>query len=404
MEGSPQTPDPAEKKVRPKTVFASTLSERFFINIYEQSEPLENTEEVILEEKFFMAFTSKKDILRRYVVELRGNYLFFKMDTERAAVAIANLTNLHMRIIPKKLIAGKKLWTLRFTKNRIVEELYTGEEKVVRRWYEQLKGCCVQSRFNSVYTCLKVLGKGNFAKVYLIERKADGKRFAAKVFDKRLILAEESEQKSLLYEIKMLKTVKHPNCLGLVELYEGENFVYCVCNLYTGGNLLNKVLSHKYFPEPQAVEYLKQLLEALTYLEGKHIIHRDIKPENILLKDESPNAGLALVDLGFATLEEDYTKLFVRCGTPGYVAPEILADQPYDVKVDVFSVGVIFYIMLCGNVPFPNQSYEKLVNANAECNIDFDLERFGVKISGQGKNEVINSFMRSSQNVTEETS
>ena len=94
---------------------------------------------------------------------------------------------------------------------------------------------------------------------------------------------------------------------------------------------------------------------------SRSIIHRDLKPENILLKTQDEDSELAIVDLGFATFEKDYKNLFVRCGTPGYVAPEILHDKDYDCKVDVFSVGVIFYIMLSGNVPFSNDSYMKLV-------------------------------------------
>ena len=107
-------------------------------------------------------------------------------------------------------------------------------------------------------------------------------------------------------------------------------------------------------------------------MHSRRIIHRDLKPDNVILKDED-TIEVGLVDLGFATFEADYDKLFKRCGTPGYVAPEILADQPYDCKVDIFSCGVILYILLTGRVPFYGKSLKEIVKKNTEANINFAI-------------------------------
>ena len=122
-------------------------------------------------------------------------------------------------------------------------------------------------------------------------------------------------------------------------------------------------------------------MEATAHLASKNIIHRDIKPENIIFRKSNDFSELALVDLGFATYVKDFNKLFTRCGTPGYVAPEVLNDLPYNCKADIFSLGVIFFMMLSGNVPFPSQSYNELVEANMRGEIDTDLERFDIQIS-----------------------
>ena len=99
-------------------------------------------------------------------------------------------------------------------------------------------------------------------------------------------------------------------------------------------------------------------------MHSKRVIHRDIKPENIIFKGTQENIDIAVVDLGFATYEEDYRKLFVRCGTPGYVAPEVLNDKDYTCKADVFSTGVIFYIM-CAHQPHRDHSIQrKLLQAD----------------------------------------
>jgi len=104
-------------------------------------------------------------------------------------------------------------------------------------------------------------------------------------------------------------------------------------------------------------------------MHSKNIIHRDLKPENIIFKS-SDYIDVGIVDLGFATLEKDYDKLFKRCGTPGYVAPEILNDKPYNCKADIFSLGIIFYMLLNGKVPFYGKSYREIVYKNMKGDID----------------------------------
>ena len=120
----------------------------------------------------------------------------------------------------------------------------------------------------------------------------------------------------------------------------------------------------------------------------KKVIHRDLKPENIIFKN-TKNIDIGIVDLGFATKEKDYDKLFKRCGTPGYVAPEILNDKPYDCKVDIYSCGIIFYIILTGKIPFNGHSYKEIVYKNMKAKIDFNLPR-KMKVS----DDTLNLLMR----------
>lgn len=265
------------------------------------------------------------------------------------------------------------------------ERLYCRDEGFVDRFMQHARRYCIKSRFNSEYRCVKVIGKGNFAKVYQVERRSDGRQFAAKVFDKREVSRDDNDRRSLLYEVGMMREMNHPHCMRLEELFEGDNFVYCVCELYTGGSMLDRVMKVKKIDVRRALVYTRQLLMVASYFEKKSIIHRDMKPENILMKDGSEDSDIVVVDFGFATYEEDFDKLFVRCGTPGYVAPEILADEKYGVKVDVFSIGVILYIMLTGNVPFDNKSYDRLVEENARCEIDFKVLHKTTGVNEQGR-------------------
>lgn len=117
-----------------------------------------------------------------------------------------------------------------------------------------------------------------------MERKKDKKEYAVKVFDKETIMKDEMERKCLLYEIKMMRIMKHPRVLGIHELYEGENYIYCLCELYNGSDLLKSIIKKGSQPEMKTLCIVFQILEALSYMHSKNVIHRDLKPENIIFK------------------------------------------------------------------------------------------------------------------------
>lgn len=144
--------------------------------------------------------------------------------------------------------------------------------------------------------------------------------------------------------MKVLRAINHKRCQGLYETYEGNQFVYLVTSYFEGESLIQKIINENRFSEEQSLKIINSLLKSMAYLHSLHILHRDIKPENLICLSSNKNK-VALVDFGFATFQKDYDKLFTRCGTPGYVAPEVLDDQSYNTKADVFSCGVILFIM-----------------------------------------------------------
>lgn len=141
-----------------------------------------------------------------------------------------------------------------------------------------------------------------------------------------------------------MRRMNHRNIIKMYEVYEGEFHIYIVLELLKGGELFDRIIKKGNYSEKDAIILITRLLQALEYIHSKGIMHRDIKPENLILKDEN-SFEIKLADFGLSEFQGKKQNLFTRCGTPGYVAPEVLEDKIYDTKCDIFSAGVILYIL-----------------------------------------------------------
>ncbi|CAI6341677.1 unnamed protein product [Periconia digitata] len=212
--------------------------------------------------------------------------------------------------------------------------------------------------FRQQYTIQRQLGKGHFASVYLCVEKNSGIRYAVKKFEKRSGPGEKSKMDGLQQEIAVLMGVSHPALLCLKDTFNEDDGVYLVLELAAEGELFNAIVLKQKLTETEARKIFIQLFQGVKYLHERNIVHRDIKPENILLTDKELHVKLA--DFGLAKIigEESFTTTL--CGTPSYVAPEILESsnhRRYTRAVDVWSLGVVLYICLCGFPPFSDELY-----------------------------------------------
>ncbi|CAK7266911.1 serine/threonine protein kinase [Sporothrix epigloea] len=212
------------------------------------------------------------------------------------------------------------------------------------------------SGFHQQYTLQNKLGKGHFAEVFLCVEKATGQQYAVKIFSMTPGIEDRSKTEGLQQEIAVLMGVNHPSVLCLKETFSDKNAVYLVLELAAEGELFNYIVMNSKLSEHDTRRLFKQLFEGVKYLHERNIVHRDIKPENILLVDRDLHVKLA--DFGLAKIigEESFTTTL--CGTPSYVAPEILADgrnRKYTKAVDIWSLGVVLYICLCGFPPFSDE-------------------------------------------------
>ncbi|XP_029468818.1 serine/threonine-protein kinase Sgk2 isoform X2 [Rhinatrema bivittatum] len=211
---------------------------------------------------------------------------------------------------------------------------------------------------------LKVIGKGSFGKVLLAKRKCDGKFYAVKVLQKKTILKKKEQNHIMAERNVLLKNLKHPFLVGLHYSFQTSEKLYFVLDYVNGGELFFHLQRERCFLEPRARFYAAEVASAIGYLHSLNIIYRDLKPENILLDCQG---HVVLTDFGLCKegMEpEETTSTF--CGTPEYLAPEVLKKQPYDRTVDWWCLGAVLYEMLCGLPPFfsrdVSQMYDNILH------------------------------------------
>jgi calcium-dependent protein kinase len=203
---------------------------------------------------------------------------------------------------------------------------------------------------SQIYQRGKKLGDGAFGVVYSAVHKVSGDIRAIKSIAKGKLTKNQTE--SILNEIRILQSLDHPNILKIVEVVEDDTNFHLVSELCTGGELFDRIIEQHSFSEEIAATYMGQLLSAVAYCHGHNIVHRDLKPENLLLENSSPNALLKVIDFGTSCKLNPGDSMKSITGTvtltqPYYIAPEILTDRQYDQKCDIWSCGVILYVLLC---------------------------------------------------------
>ncbi|KAK5650851.1 hypothetical protein RI129_001880 [Pyrocoelia pectoralis] len=234
------------------------------------------------------------------------------------------------------------------------------------------KDIILPSSLRQKYNVGRMIGDGNFAVVRLCIEKSTNLAYALKIIDKSKCKGKEDMVEN---EVRILRKLNHPNIMRLIDEQDTKPMLYLVCELVKGGDLFDVITMAQKFSEEQAALMITHLTSALAYLHNLNIVHRDVKPENLLVDMEATKIkALKLGDFGLAC--EVTGPLYTVCGTPTYVAPEILAESGYGLKIDVWAAGVILYILLCGYPPFVSQDndQEKLFDCILSGQYDFPDE------------------------------
>ncbi|KAJ6651715.1 hypothetical protein lerEdw1_020687 [Lerista edwardsae] len=212
------------------------------------------------------------------------------------------------------------------------------------------------------------LHRGAFSEVVLAQEHGSQHLVALKCIPKKALRGKEAAVEN---EIAVLKKIQHENIVALEDFYESPTHLYLAMQLVTGGELFDRIIERGYYTEKDASQLIRQVLEAVNYLHDLGIVHRDLKPENLLYATPFEDAKIMITDFGLSKIEADGI-MSTACGTPGYVAPEILEQKPYGKAVDSWALGVISYILLCGYPPFYDENDSELFNQILKAEYEFD--------------------------------
>ncbi|XP_029313681.1 serine/threonine-protein kinase H1-like [Cottoperca gobio] len=223
-------------------------------------------------------------------------------------------------------------------------------------------------RVTARYDIKALIGRGSYSRVVRVEHRATRQPFAIKMMEVEALEGREV----CASELAVLQRVSHSHVIQLIEVFQFPQRVYMVLELATGGELLDRVVSRGHFTERDATRALQMVLAGVGYLHNLGITHRDLKPENLLYYHPGVDSRLLVTDFGLATfggagseVSGDHTgadswSLRTTCGTPEYMAPEVLLRKPYSCAVDMWALGVIAYIVLSGSMPFEDDSRTRL--------------------------------------------
>ncbi|CAI0544911.1 unnamed protein product [Linum tenue] len=210
------------------------------------------------------------------------------------------------------------------------------------------------------YELGRTLGEGTFAKVKFARNVENGENVAIKILDKEKVLKHKMIAQ-IKREIATMKLIRHPNVIRMYEVMASKTKIYIVMEFVTGGELFDKIASRGRLKEDEARKYFQQLINAVDYCHSRGVYHRDLKPENLLL---DASGVLKVSDFGLSALPQQVREdglLHTTCGTPNYVAPEVINNKGYDgAKADLWSCGVILFVLMAGYLPFEDSNLMQL--------------------------------------------
>ena len=228
----------------------------------------------------------------------------------------------------------------------------------------------VEGKLEDKYKIIKEIGTGGFSRCLLVKNKTTGIEYACKELPKKKL----SDYEGLMREVNLMIKLDHPNIIKLYEVYENDKNIYLIMELCTGGELFDRIVENTengvQFTEKQAANLFKQMMSAINYCHKNGIVHRDLKPENLLYLNKDKNSPIKVIDFGMSKRFDSKHFMSEKVGTAYYISPEVLNGK-YDEKCDIWSAGVILYIIICGYPCFNGDDDDEIFAAIQKGKINF---------------------------------
>ena len=345
----------------------------------EDSNNIIEEEKNIKYENWVYKLTENKSLKKFYLVLLNKDIYYYKDKEKQKFLGMHNLSGcfLQEREDVKAFILDKKnyyIFEINFHNKSKIRKYYTPDINIWINFVKAIKEAIGYIKFNDHYELKEVIGKGKFGVVNLGIHKKTQKQVAIKIINKDSI--KTSEDKELVkIEIDILKLCHHQNIVRLLDHLENLDYIYIIMEYIEGGTLGQYLKKNNFnFTESQAANMIYQIAQGVKYLHSYGIVHRDLKPDNIMITQPNDLGVLKIMDFGLSKILSSQEKMVDGFGTLSYVAPEVLLRSPYNKEIDIWSLGVILYYILCGHLPFKGNKEiiiaEKIVNDELEFDDD----------------------------------
>ena len=339
----------------------------------EENFELDDEEEIIKYEGFLYKLIDKK--MRKLFFKLVHKDLFFYKDkNDLSHRGMHNLSGLFIKVEEAKMFDNKKYFCFSVVYPAKTRMYYCDDEKQYKEWIDNLKKATGYTNLLDIYDVKEKLGNGKFGLVKLGINKHTKEKVAIKIMNKKKM--DSSDIELMRTEIEILKICQHPNIIRLYDIFENIDYIYIIMEYCPGGDLFSYLEQRKFkISEERAAIIMNKICEAVFYFQSYFgVIHRDLKPENVLLISSSDDSDIRILDFGLSKISTPNEKCTEPYGTLTYCAPEIILDEPYNKEVDMWSIGVMTYLMISGRLPFNGEDENKIAREIAFNEPDFNAE------------------------------
>jgi serine/threonine protein kinase/Ca2+-binding EF-hand superfamily protein len=329
---------------------------------------------------------TQKKMKRTYFRLIGKDLYYYKKKEEKNHRGMHNLSGVFIKKGDDFEYDGKKYLSIVIV-YKSEKSYYFDNENDFNIWMEKLNAAVQNKSLFDKYEVKQKIGKGKFGLVKFGINKETKQQVAIKIMAKKNM--DKSDLELAKVEIDILKIGQHPNIIKLYDIYENENYIYIIMEYCSGGDLLSYFEHYEYeLKETKVCEIIHKLSMAIYYLHSYGIVHRDLKPENILMTDLTPEADIRLLDFGLSKIVGNEEKCTEPYGTLSFVAPEVLQGKPYDKSVDLWSIGIITFLLLCGYLPFDDKHSEReIARQTIQDPVPFESKIWN-KYSSEAKNFV----------------
>lgn len=351
-------------------------------------------------EGWIYKITENSKIKKYWLVVNNADIYYYKSENKEELSGMHNLSGCYVKESTSVVINGVKFYSFVIIFQSKSRSYYTTDREQAVSWVNRLRKAIGYESFFDYYEIIDDIGEGKFGVVKLGVHKNTKLRVAIKTIKKENLKSKQDHE-LVRSEIDIMKLCRHPNVVSLLDHFENSEYIFIVMEYIAGGDLTKYVQKYyggktnKTLPEKRVAELMKQLASGLEYLHNYGIIHRDLKPDNLMMTERTINGEIKVMDFGLSKMMHHDEKVADGFGTLSFVAPEVLIRKPYNKQVDVWSLGVIIYNLLSGELPFddPSDNEEVIARKVVYSEVEFK-SKIWEKITKEGKQIICDCLIK----------